>query len=167
MPTLYEIANDFKFLLDLLDTETPEEQDESITEAMEHSQLALEVKTEAVVMMMRELEARADARLKEAEFHKRRAEVAANSARRLKDYLHDVMRTIDQLELAAGRFTVNRVRNGGRPPVDFDAALLPERFREVKEVVSWDYDAARKEALENPDVEWAHIGERGEHIRIK
>ena len=167
MPTLYELSHDFKYLLDLLEDPNKTELDASIGEAFHHSTLALSQKAENVVMMIRELEARAEARRAEAEFHAGRAGVAQNAANRLRNYLHDTMQRFESTSLDAGRFTVKRVRNGGRPPVDFDAALMPERFRQVKELVSWDFDAARKEALENPDVEWAHIGDRGEHIRIK
>jgi len=171
MPTLYEIADDLRMLEELLldsggeitDPERERAVDTLFAEYLENR----DDKIDAYCSLMREMEARRDARQDEAN---RLTELAARddgAVRQMKGrllwFLHDT--GVSKVETA--RFRLSVVQNGGAVPVTITCAPeeLPEQFRKI--TISPDNKALRQALEAGEALPFAALVERGFHLRIK
>ena len=164
MGTLYDLGPERRWILDLLDD--PSADSVSISEALQAIDGEIEDKVHDIVQMVREMEARRDARYAESKRLTRRAEVANNAAESLKKYLHLCMRDASLKKVETDNFRVTRCANGGKQSVTVAEDLVPEEFMVREGVVRVDVEKIRAALEAGRSLEFAEFVERGEHLRI-
>ena len=175
MKTLYDIADDLKALSDLLDEMGGDVTDEQVDDAVEswfdeiYSNLKTKLKGYSGLIKNHELLAKGYR--EEASRFAGKASVSENIIRRLKARLNYFFETQKLDKVETGTFTVSRRKNGGALPIYIEQRMqdfpeeLPEGFRRV--VFEPDKIAMRKYLETGKELEFAVLGERGSHIRIK
>lgn len=172
MKTLFDISDDLLALEDTLDAlsddATPEQIAELIDAALATSG-ELETKLDNYAALIRQTEARAEAR--RTEIARLTSLVVADSNRtaRLKErlkYFFD-SRRISKFETARYKFAI--ANNGGKLPleIDGDPELLPEPYRRIRVTITPDQDAIRAALETGEQLDFARFGERGTNLRIK
>ena len=115
---------------------------------------------------MKELEAEADKLKKEEDRLKKRRQAIENHREQMKDSLKSAMELIGKRKISTEHFTIGIQKNGGSLPVHIDNEdALPERFK----VYTWKPDTEQlRNYLEIMGTQsFAHLGERGESLRIR
>tara|TARA_R100001463_G_scaffold9580_2_gene28799 strand:- start:161 stop:652 length:492 start_codon:yes stop_codon:yes gene_type:complete len=163
MPTLYELSADLMYILDLSDKEGG---DESLEKAMEDIQGSIEEKAEAIGMLVAEMNALADARKAEAQRLMNRSKVAANAAKRAKEYLRENMAMCGMQSLETKSFKISRCRNS-KGSVVVDDHLVPDEYKSETVQTKIDTDRIREELESGAVLPFATLKERGENLRIK
>lgn len=168
--TLFSISDDLQRLNDLLDEVGDDsQQQELISQWFETLGEERDRKLDSYAALISEMQARADVRKAEA---RRLQELAAsdeNRARLLKERLKSFFQLHDLKTIETPRYKLSLQRNGGKAPLILDDSIpvtqLPEQFQRV----SIDADTAKiREALEaGESLPFAHLGQRGESMRIK
>lgn len=170
MAALYEISNNQRLLLDLLeDEEVTEEGFEAIADTMESLEGDFSEKMEACIMIMRNYEAEAESCEKEEKRFAERKKAATNKAERLKAYMLRCMQVAEMTKLNAGRFKVSRRNAGGKLPVKVlcDPRDLPEEFLTVTTTYAPNKDAMLQFLEAGNQSEQFFLGERSQYISIK
>ena len=162
---LYEIAEEYAALLDMLSDEEVEEQ--VIRDTMEAINMEFEDKADNNAKIIRDLEDGAAALKEEEErLHKRRKRMEDRS-RWLKNELEANMRFTGKIKFRTDLFSFNIQKNGGMQPIIIDGALedIPGRFL-IPQPPVINNEAVRK-LLADRQVDWAHLEPRGESLRIR
>lgn len=175
MRSLFEISEDLNFLSDFL-TETggditDEQLEAEIDKWLADTTAERDVKIDNYCALIKDFEAKAEARKVEAARIASLGTTDHNAAARLKSRLHEFFKlhNIDKVETL--RFKVARTKNGGALPLIIDADLLlkpetiPELYREV--TYAPDRGVIRQDLADGIEFDWAKLGERGEHLRIR
>lgn len=170
MASIFEIAQDMRALDDLMTESGGDISDPMAAEAIDafFAELEgdLEAKVENYLRLVKELEARADARRSEADRIRNRAKVDENSAKALKRRLTDSLDMIGRTRIETPTFKVTVSSSGGKAPVSIDPDAVTEEFmREVRTHVP---DKERiREALESGRaLTFASLTERSRTLRI-
>ena len=160
---LFDLVGEYKELYALL-TEEPD--DETVNDTLEGVIGEIEVKSEGYVAILNRLDMEIDACKKQKELWSQKLSVRENAVKRLKQRLADAMIMLGKDEIQAGDNTIKLQNNGGKAPLIFaEDKKIPESYMKV--ILQPDNDRIR-EALENGEkLDFAHIGERGKHIKIK
>lgn len=167
MSTLYEISADLRALHQLLeetggDISDPADQ-EVIDKYLVEGEQALDQKVEAYCRLIREFEAQAEARKLEADRMRKRSQVAANSAKNLKDRLMFFMGEQNMKRLETPNFNINVQKAGGAAPIEF-IDEVPQVYCKPGEP---DRIAIRKMLEAGDDVSFARLSERKNSLRIR
>jgi hypothetical protein len=173
--TLFEIGAEGAALQALIEEHLTENEGELTPEAeaaidgwLAENNESLEKKLDGYGALIRECEAKANARYDEAARLELLADADANKAKRLKERLRWYFEAngIEKQETARYKFTL--ANNGGVLPLqlsEVSPSELPEHFQSVRVEVD---KAATREFLENGGtLEWARLGERGKSLRIR
>lgn len=115
---------------------------------------------------VRELILRAEARKAEADRLSQRALQCERLADNLKERLHMALKTMGIKKVETELYTVSRVNNGGKLPLDI-ADDVPDAYTTLETVVKVDKERIRKELEEGATLAFAKLGERGERLSIK
>ncbi|ANV85738.1 hypothetical protein AWQ21_14485 (plasmid) [Picosynechococcus sp. PCC 7003] len=171
MNTLFEITADIRLLEELLDNADDQNQEQTILNFLADSQADLKTKVDNYVELIQELQARAIARKDRAKQIQELARNDESKAKRLKTLLQTHLQSLDIKRLDTERHRVTIAKNGGKAPLilreDLNVEDLPQQFQKV--TIEPDTTAIR-EAIEAGDETAqaiAHLGERGQSIRIK
>ena len=167
--SLYAISTDLATIVDrLLDTpESPEVQAELST-VLEGLDNALTEKAEDYVLVIRELEARAEARTAEARRMRELAGCDSALAERLKERLKGAMEGTGRLKIDTERFKISVQRNGGKQPVAIDPTamdLWDGKFVRVKREA--DADTIRQALEAGEEIVGCSLMERGTSLRVR
>ena len=169
--TLYEISADLSALEELLTEvggELPDGEAEAAIDAwLEETGTATKEKVDRYCGLIRELEARRDARMEEAKRLQQRATTDWNAILRLKARLLAFFEVHQLKTLETPRFRVTAAQNGGVAPLTITAPLeeIPDEFIEF---VRKPMNPMIRELLEAGErLPFAELGERGKSIRIK
>ena len=165
--TLYDLTSEYCELIDLL--ESGDYDEDMIRDTMESIAFDFETKAEGYAKIIRNYEAEAAAMKAEEQRIRARRTVAENAAKRLKENLQYAMSVTGKTKFKSGTFSFNIAKNGGALPVILDAKpeLLPIEY--VTFEIKPDNKAIAEALNEDPDKlkGLAHLGERGESLRIK
>ena len=164
MSHLYEIAQEHRWILELL--QEPSADPESIRQALDAIDGQFKDKVHVLVRVYREMESREKARREEAKRLPTRADVAANAAQSVKDYLQYCMRTAGLKKVETDTHTVIRKGNGGKQALKVHAANVPGEYPKREEVAQPDTDKSRTQIEAGHIFDWATVHDRGEHITI-
>ena len=123
----------------------------------------LEIKSCGYVQVIKQLDMEAKQAEEVSKMFADKAKVRKNSIKRMKEALQFVMTTHDLKEMPAGAFTIKLQKNGGVAPLEITGDV-PQNMTKV--IVEPDNDKIR-EYLKDNECDWAHLGERGQHIVIK
>jgi Siphovirus Gp157 len=175
MPTIFQIADEIAALHDLL-TEcageiTEAETETAIDQWLADNEQALEKKVDGYCGLIREFEARSEAREIEAKRLMALAGSDANQAKRLKDRLKYFFEICAIKKLDTPRFRLSIQANGGQAPLVFppEWETFPENAPEVfhKREIKLDRAAIREAIRNDEETHGAFLGERGTRLSIR
>jgi hypothetical protein len=173
MATLYEIHADLCALAELL-AEVGGEVSEADAEAavdawLSETQEATAEKLDRYAALIRELEARGAARKGEAGRMAALADADAAAVKRLKDRLCWFLQAHGLERVETARFRLTLASNGGKAPLLLHTAPehLPEPWRETVTSYRARTDEIRAALEAGTPLEFATLGERGRHLRIR
>jgi hypothetical protein len=126
-------------------------------------------KAEATAWVVRELEARVEARRAAALALEEAAEREERAAERIRAYVLQAMQEAGVPRLAGETCEWRRQRNGGKVPLVVEAAApeLPDAFVRTKVVTEPDREAIRAALERGEDVPGCRLGERGERLVLR
>ena len=165
--TLYELDVEFQELLTLAEDEDLDFQ--VLEDTLEAMAGEWENKLDAYGIVRNELSmdvAKIDMEVKRLTEKKKRIN---NNITRINEVIMNSMKLHDTRKVEGEHFTWQIQKNGGKAPLIIDESVpaigLPKEYQ------SWDVkankDAIRKALEEGKELPFAHIGERGESIRLK
>lgn len=158
--TLYDIQGEFLALYELA---TEEEDEQAFLDTLESLKGELEVKASGYVSVMKQLEMEEAECDKVIEAFKAKKQKRANSRKRMSEALMSAMETAGEDVLNAGDYELKIVNNGGLQPLEITGEV-PDNFMKV----IYEPDNAKiREALQYTNLDFARLGERGKHLRIK
>lgn len=162
MSNLYELTNNYETVLNMLYDEDADEQ--MILNTLESIEGEIEDKADNYAKIIKELEAKRDARKNEAKRLNDSAITFDNRIKSLKQNLFNTMKETGKTKFATNLFAFNIVKNGGKQAIEIDGEV-PEQY--TKTIIENDTDKIRQ-ALENGEnLPFAHLKARGESLRIK
>ena len=162
MSNLYQLTNDYETVLNMLYDEDADE--EMILDTLEAIEGEIEDKADNYAKIIKELEAKQNARKEEAKRLTESAKVFENRVKALKSNLFNSMKSTGKTKFATDLFSFNIAKNGGKQTLTIDGDV-PEEY--TKTVIENDTDKIRQ-ALENGEkLTFAHLEPRGESLRIK
>ena len=168
--TLFEISNDLLSFYDRLETLGGDVTAPAVEQALDawFAQLSHDrnEQLDTSAALIRELEARAQARKDEARRLAERAKRDTQHAAYLKQRLLLFFQDHHLKTVETRRYRLTLQRSGGKMPVVLhtDPEQLPTEFQRWK--VSADLDAIRAALEEGTDLDFAELGERSHHLRI-
>jgi len=175
MPTLFEIGDEISALHDLLTEvggELPDAEAEAAIDGwLRETDAALEKKVDGYCGLIREFEARSEAREIEAKRLMAIAGADLNQAKRLKDRLKAFLEIAGLKKVETPRFRVSVQANGGALPLivppawERDPAEAPEAFQ--RRVIELDRNAIREAIRNDEETHGACLGERSTDLRIR
>lgn len=171
--TLFDIGSDMLALEELMSEIGGEVTDEEVERAIDaffaEIESDLHAKLDSYVYLIAEFNARFEMRRKEAERIARLAAVDQYNEKRLKRRLQDFFERTGKTKEETAHFKISVINNGGQAPLvladQVDPSALEPRFQKVTVEVHTDAVRAALEAGE--ELEFADLGARGRHIRIK
>lgn len=165
MKNLYELSDEYLFLLDMLSD--PETSEEEIDEALTKAEDDIVAHADDYGKIIRELESSIDVLKGEQSRLASRKKKAEDSIKKLKESLQAAMVAVGKKNIKTDLFTFAVQKNGGKLPVvlDVECADLPDELVKISE--SPDTDAIREYLDTHKECKYAHYGERGESLRIK
>ena len=162
MSNLYQLTNDYENVLNMLYDEDIDEQ--MILDTLEGIEGEIENKADGYAKIIKELEAKRDARKAEVKRLTENAKVFENRVNVLKQNLFNTMKQTGKTKFATNLFSFNIVKNGGKQALTIDGNV-PEEY--TKTIIENDTDKIRQ-ALENGEnLPFAHLEPRGESLRIR
>jgi hypothetical protein len=173
--TLYEIGENMIALVGLLmetgGDVTDQEAENAIDQWLAETQSDLENKADSICCLIREFEARAEAREQEAKRLLALAATDTNQAKRLKERLKRFFDQHEIKKLETDRFKLWIQANGGAVPLiipdqwEREPASAPEAFQ--RRVIQLDKEAIREAIRNDEEAFGAALGERGHQLRMK
>lgn len=166
--TLYELTGQLLQLQQML--EDPEMDPQVIHDTMESVEGELEDKADNYAKIIRNMEGTINAIKAEKERLSNKQNVLESAIKRLKENLQESMYKTGKLKFKTALFSFGIQKNGGKAPVILDVkdtSELPDELVRIKEEA--DLDAIRELLEKDPEAgaKYAHLGERGESLRIK
>lgn len=162
--TLYQLQENYREVLNMMEEEDIDQ--EAILNTLEAISDEVEVKAENYAVIIAELKSEAEKiKAEEERLAKRRRSLEANMDY-LKWNLQSAMVLTGKRKFKTEHYSFSIQKNGGKAPlVLIQGEEIPEQFR----IYSWRLDAEklRNYLEENGEQEYAHIGERGESLRIR
>lgn len=164
--SIFEIGNHFNALASLI-----EEQEGEITQTIDQWLSEYEGKEADKIDAYCYLVQRYEEIALESKRLAARAARYNNNIKALKDSLNHYFKVQNKMKVETSRFTVTRVKNGGKLPVELNEGISPEDLpREYQSIIiNADKDKMRDDILAGNEElgRFAQVGERGTHIRIK
>ena len=162
MSNLYELKENWKKVEEMLYEEEIDEQ--CILDTLEAIEGEIEDKADGYAMIIKELEAKRDARKTEAKRLNDSASVFDNRIKNLKQNLFNTMKQTGKTKFATDLFSFNIVNNGGKQSLTIDGEV-PKEY--TKTIIENDTDKIRQALEEGKNLPFAHLEPRGESLRIK
>lgn len=161
MSTLYELKQEYAYLLDLMDD--PDMDPQTIADTMEGIEGELEVKLDNYITVRKELEAeKAKWKAEKERTDKYITSLDANISR-INQAVMEAMRLTGKDKLPTEHYKLSIAKNGGLAPLKITGDV-PAGFCKLEP----DNSLIRK-ALEagDGDIGWAHLEERGVHLNVR
>lgn len=162
MSNLYQLTNDYETVLNMLYDEDADEQ--MILDTLEAIEGEIEDKANNYAKIIKELEAKQNARKEEAKRLTESAKVFENRVKALKSNLFNSMKKTGKTKFETDLFSFNIAKNGGKQTLTIDGEV-PEEY--TKAVIENDTDKIRQALESGEKLTFAHLEPRGESLRIK
>lgn len=163
---LYGITEALMKLQALL--EDPEVDQQLVEDCINDYTEELEVKADGYAKVIKNLEGNVDVIDKEIKRLQAKKKACENGVTRLKTNLFDSMKALNKKKIQTDLFTIAIQKNGGKAPVILDVQgteELPDELVRIKEEP--DMEAIRELIEKEGSCKYAHLGDRGESLRIK
>lgn len=163
MSTLFDITGEFYMLYDLA---VEGDDEEAFLDTLESLTGELTTKAAGYVSVINQLAMEENKAKEIADSFTAKAKARANAIKRMKEALLVALDAAGLSELPAGDFTIKVQKNGGAQPLVINGDV-PDNMTRV--IVEPDTNKIRDylKTLDDGKCEWAHLEERGRHIRIK
>ena len=161
MGSIFDIQGEMQELY-LMGTD-PDIDPQVFADTLEALKGELEIKSCGYVQVIKQMDMEAKQAEEVSKAFAEKAKVRKNNIKRMKDTLQWVMETQGLKEMPAGAWTIKLQKNGGVAPLEITGEV-PQNMTKV--IVEPDNDKIR-EYLKDNECDWAHLGERGQHIVIK
>lgn len=162
MSNLYQLTNNYETVLNMLYDEDADE--EMILDTLEAIEGEIEDKANNYAKIIKELEAKQNARKEEAKRLTESAKVFENRVKALKSNLFNSMKATGKTKFATDLFSFNIAKNGGKQTLTIDGEV-PEEY--TKTITENDTDKIRQALEKGEKLTFAHFEPRGESLRIK
>ena len=162
MSTLYELTKDYQDLLAM--AEDPDVDQDVFADTLEGLEGEIEDKAEAYAIVMKELKAEADKFDAEGKRLLDHADHLNARIDRMKAALMNSMSTIGKEKISTEHFKVSIVKNGGLLPLKFTGDV-PDEYKMLKPEI--DVKRIRETLMTGAKLEFAYLGERGQHLSIR
>lgn len=165
--TLYSLTVQMQEILDM--AESGEFDEELIANTLEGVEGEIEDKLDSYGVIVNELQDDIDKLDKEIKRLTAKKKTITGSIEYLKKMVMFTMEQMATKKVKGERFTWSIQKNGGKAPLIINEGVLalsvPERFQ----LVDFDFDKAeiRKALEDGEELDFAHLGERGESLRLK
>lgn len=163
---IYEITEGFLLLQQMF--EDPEVDSQLIDDTMESLDYEFEEKADNYAKMIRNMEGNIATIENEQERLSAKKNLLKAGIKKLKTSLQDAMVATGKRKFKTDLFSFSVQKNGGKAPVVLDVddtSELPDELVRIKEEA--DLDAIRALLEAEGSCKWAHLGDRGESLRIK
>ncbi len=161
---LYEIADQYQFLLsDLYDEETGEISEKTIAKLQELGD-SLETKCINITRIFKQIDAEREAIEKERKAMAAREKALKNQVDRLKDYLLSNMERCEIKKIECPQFVISLQKN----PLSveaYDTSLIPEEYKKI--TVTYDLQKIKEDITKNGVVIDGVRLVQSSHIRIR
>ena len=163
MAKLYEIVAE---LQDFVTQNEGLEDEQAYRDTLEGLQGELDDKVSQWARCIKNLEGERDAIKAEGDRLTKRAKSIDNEVKHMKDTLLMYLKAAGVTKAGDAVIKASIVKNGGQAPLEIDLIPvdLPEDFQKI--TIDADKEAIRAALEGGQQLEWARIGERGEHIKI-
>lgn len=140
-----------------------------LEEMLQAIESQLPTKIDGYVHVIRELLGYADECRQESRRLAARADAWENKATWLKGRILATMLAIGEKKIKTARNTVTVCNNGGKLPLHLPERIesVPEEYLTSRTIIEPDAEKIRRELEAGKDLEFARLGERGVHLRIK
>lgn len=155
MSNLYQLTNNYETVLNMLYDEDVDEQ--MILDTLEGIEGEIEDKADGYAKIIKELEAKRDARKAEAKRLSDSAKIFDNRVNALKQNLFNAMKQTGKTKFATDLFTFNIAKNGGLQKITIEGEV-PEEY--TKTVVENDTDKIRQALEAGKSLPFAHLEPR-------
>lgn len=162
MSNLYNLTSNYEAVLNMLYDEDVDLQ--MILDTAEAIEGEIEDKANGYAKIIKELEAKQNARKEEAKRLTESAKVFENRIKALKNNLYNSMKTTGKTKFATDLFSFSIAKNGGKQTLTIDGDV-PEEY--TKTIIENDNDKIRQALEEGKELPFAHLEPRGESLRIK
>lgn len=165
MAKLYEIVGE---LQDFIEANEGLEDEQAYKDTLEALQGELDDKVSQWARCIKNMEAERDAVKEEADRLTKRAKTIDNQVTHMKDTLLMFLKAAGRDKAGDAVIKASIAKNGGKAPliVDItDALNIPQEFQKV--TITANNEAIRDALEHGVELDWARIGERGEHINIR
>ena len=165
METLYQLTEDYEALLEYADSVDPDDE-EVFLQTLDSVTATIDVKMDDYAVVMDHMASRAALIDKEIKRLTAIKHAIDNNHKRMQERLYESMIATDRRKVQTDLHTFSIVKNGGKLPLIIDPdANIPHKwckFEPDKEMIRTALETGNAEVLE-----FAHFGERGEHLTIK
>lgn len=159
--TLLDLTGEYKELLEMM--QDPDVDPELIDGSLEAVVGEISVKCDSYVAVMTNLESRSDLYKAEAKRLQAAAGVIDNNISRMKERLKYALESMGKTEIAGTYNKVKIVKNGGLAPLKI-TGQVPDCFTKI--TVEADNKRIREALADGQELDFAHLEERGTHLKI-
>lgn len=164
MAKLYEIVGE---LQDFINTNEGLEDEQAYKDTLEALQGELDDKVSQWARCIKNMEAERDAVKAEADRLAKRTKSIDNQITHMKDTLLMFLKAAGRDKAGDAVIKASIAKNGGKAPIIMKISEddIPKEYQQC--VYRADKEAIRNALESGTELEWAYLGERGEHINIK
>lgn len=162
MATLYQLTNEYQALLDFGSSCDPEDQ-QAFLDTLEGLTGEVADKVDAYAAVRTTLKGRRETVKKEIDRLTAILKTIDNNIDRMDDTVQGAMDVMGVTELKSDLHKYKICKNGGKAPIIYDDAV-PDNFQKV--ILQPDTERIREALEAGQELPFAHLGERGTHLRI-
>lgn len=164
MDTLYSLSDEYVQLMDLAISTDPEDE-QAFSDTLEGLTAVINTKMDDYAVVMTHLKGRSDLIQAEIDRLKAMQQTIDNHEKRMKAALLYVMtEKLNQRKITTDFHTFTVCKNGGKQPMEITGDV-PDNYKRI--VYETDNDKIRAALEAGETLPFAHLKERGEHLRIK
>lgn len=163
MATLYEITGEYCSLLEYADSIDAEDE-QIFLDTLESITGELEVKADNYAAVITEISASVKKFDEEINRLTARRNAMENNIKRMKTALLEAMQQMNVPEIQGQHFKLKIQNNGGQKPLKITGDV-PDNYKRI--VYEDDKERIRKDLEAGKKLDFAHLEERGQHLRIR
>lgn len=164
MASLYELTTEYQALLELGDSDDPEDI-EAFQNTLEGINYELDLKADDYAAVIMQLNGKSDMVKKEIARLTNIQKAIDNNVDRMKQLLQWSMEQTGRTEIKTPLHSFKIQKNGGKLKLLLNEPDVPDNFKRV--VYEIDTEKIRKALEDGQEFSWAKFAKRGSHLRIK
>lgn len=164
METLYQLSDEYEQLMELAISTDPSDE-QAFADTLAGLTAVINTKMDDYAVVMTHLKGRSEMIQAEIERLQAMKQAIDNHEKRMKaTMLHVMTEKLNQRKIQTDLHTFTVCKNGGKQPMEITGEV-PDNYKRI--VYETDLEKIRKELEDGKQLDFAHLEERGEHLRIK